>query len=112
MVKDDLVAKVADLSHEDFLDLGSNAPFNTLIPKIKGFNNIEDSRSIILVDSVYKILKEVLAGRLKEVLSSIISPNQKALIKERLSPDEVLVANESTDSITRSGEMNMFCKMT
>lgn len=46
---------------------------------------------------MYKLISKVLAGRLGEVIESIISPNQSAFIKKRHIADGVVVINEVFD---------------
>jgi hypothetical protein len=58
----------------------ANATFIALIPKEIRQLEVGDFRPISLVGSVYKILAEVLAIRMKWVLDSLISNNHNALI--------------------------------
>ena len=51
-----------------------------LIPKKAGAIELTEFRKLSLVGSVYKILAEVLANRLKGVLGRIVSDKQNALI--------------------------------
>ncbi|MCI69433.1 RNA-directed DNA polymerase (Reverse transcriptase), partial [Trifolium medium] len=50
--------------------------FITLIPKIDVPLGIGDFRPISLVESLYKVVAKVLAGRLSTVMDKLISPNQ------------------------------------
>lgn len=75
-----------------------NSTFIALIPKKKGAEEIKDFRPISLLGSVYKIFSKLMAGRLKKVINSLISPNQNAFIKGRQITDAALVANESLDN--------------
>jgi len=57
-----------------------NATSINLIPKVARTNDINKFRPISLVESVYKILAEVLASRLRSVVDKVVSPNQHASI--------------------------------
>ena len=58
----------------------------------------KDFRPIRLVGSVYKILAQVLANRLKRVLDQLISKSQNDFVGGRQILDSVLIANECVDS--------------
>jgi hypothetical protein len=50
--------------------------FLTIIPKVDSPLKIGDFRPISLVESLYKLVAKVLAGRLVKVMDKLISPNQ------------------------------------
>ena len=62
----------------------------------------KDFRPIRLVGSVYKILAQVLANRLKRVLDQLISKSQNDFVGGRQILDSVLIANECVDSQVKS----------
>jgi len=70
----------------EFFDRGTASlamcsTFFVLIPKVDGAKEMGKFRPIILVSSLYKIISEVLAGRLKEVMGGVISGIQSAFIQ-------------------------------
>ena len=73
--------------------------FITLIPKIKNLVAVFDYCPISLCNVLYKIFSNVLANRLKKILTSIITEHQSAFTKHRLISDNILVAFETLHSM-------------
>ena len=71
-----------------------NATFLTLVPKKGGAEDLKDFRPISLVGSLYKLLANVLANRLKKVLRKMITESQNAFLEGR----QILITNEVVDS--------------
>ena len=71
-----------------------NATFLTLVPKKGGAEDLKDFRPISLVGSLYKLLANVLANRLKKVLCKVITESQNAFLEGR----QILITNEVVDS--------------
>ena len=71
-----------------------NATFLTLVPKKGGAEDLKDFRPISLMGSLYKLLANVLANRLKKVLRKVITESQNAFLEGR----QILITNEVVDS--------------
>ncbi|XP_020531630.1 uncharacterized protein LOC110008460 [Amborella trichopoda] len=88
-----------------------NAIFIVLIPKVEGAEELKDFRPISLINSSFKILAKVLALRLREVLSSVISPTHGAFAKERQILDGAFVAQEAIHSRHRAKLPGLIIKL-
>jgi len=63
------------------------------------------------VGGVYKIISKVLTNRLKLVLGKSISSSQNAFIKGRQILNSFMVASECLDTLIRSREPGVLCKL-
>ena len=69
----DIVRMVDEFYRTNRLPPGINSSFVTLILKIQSANKLKDFRPISLVGSLCKIISKLLATRMKQVLSEVIS---------------------------------------
>jgi len=110
-IKEEFVAALV-LFHETGTILrGCNASFIALVPKVRDPVMLEQYRAISLVGTMYKIISKVLAGRMKNVLPSIIDESQSAFIKERGILDSVIMANEAVEDLRRNGRSGLCLKV-
>lgn len=93
-IKEDFLSYFKDLHSGSFISKSITSSFLTLIPKSSNPIGLDDYRPICLVGCIYKIIAKVLAGRIKRVLSSIISRCQSAFVLGHQMLDGVLIANE------------------
>lgn len=90
-----IIKDVKCFEENGIINSGSNVSFITLVPKVGDPICLVDFRPINLMGCVYKIISKVTAGRLKNVISSIVSKEQYAYIKERNIMDSPLMVNET-----------------
>lgn len=102
-MKPDILTVFSDFHNTGRLDWRLNTTLLALIPKKRDPSQINDYITISLVSAIYKILSKLLANRLKDCWSSVISTNQSAFISERQILDGVLVSNELVDSRHKLG---------
>ncbi|GJY65533.1 putative RNA-directed DNA polymerase [Tanacetum coccineum] len=93
-IKDDFLRCIKYFEETGNFANGCNPSFIVLIPKKQDPLSFSDYRPISLIGCVYKVVSKVLASRMAKVISSIIGPNQTALISGRQILDGCLVANE------------------
>ncbi|GJX19256.1 RNA-directed DNA polymerase, eukaryota [Tanacetum coccineum] len=73
---------------------GCNSSFVTLIPKILNPKLVSDFRPISLIGSIYKVITKILASRLSNVISDLISNVQTAFLPNRQILDGPFIVNE------------------
>ncbi|KAK1316673.1 hypothetical protein QJS10_CPA05g01847 [Acorus calamus] len=77
--------------------------FITLIPKTANADSLDHFRPISLCNSLYKIITKVLASRLQQILSGLVSGHQTAFIKGRSIHHNILLAHELISYINKDG---------
>lgn len=66
----------------------------TLIPKCQSPKSLNNYRPISLCNTVYKVVSKIIVGRIKPLISKIISPIQTAFVPDRKGIDNVVIAQE------------------
>ena len=103
---------MAAMAHETgSIPKGCNASFITLVPKVRDSVRLEQYLPISLVGAMYKIISKVLAGRVKNVLPSIIDESQSSFIKDKGILDSVFMANEAVEDLRRRGRSGLCLKV-
>ncbi|XP_010258726.1 PREDICTED: uncharacterized protein LOC104598390 [Nelumbo nucifera] len=110
-VKDELLLVFEEFHRRGVVNPSVNSTFLALIPKKKDALHPKDFRPISLVNSLYKTLAKVLSLRLKEVLPTIISPNQGTFVSARQIINQILIANESVEHFRKEGKKGVVCKL-
>ncbi|XP_057790730.1 uncharacterized protein LOC131007831 [Salvia miltiorrhiza] len=90
---------------------GGNSSFIVLIPKTNDATSLNDFRPISLISSLYKIVAKILAGRISEVIASIISESQSAFVRDRFILDGVVILNEVISEAKKTGEGRLIFKI-
>ena len=89
----------------------TNSTFLALIPKEPNPTSIKKFQPISLCNTSYKIFSKVLSLRLKQIIPSLISPNQGGFISGRQISDNILMVQEAIHSSSKRGEPGMGIKL-
>ena len=111
VIKENLMRVFLEFHTNGIINQSTNATFIALVLKKSQTFKILDFRPISLVTSLYKIIVEVLSGRLRKVLHETIFGFQGAFVEGRHIMDAVLIANEVVDEKRRSGEEEVVFKI-
>ena len=109
-VKEEVMAFFREFHDQNCFVTSLNATFLLLILKKGGAEYLRDFRPIRLVGGLYKWLAKVLVNWLKLIVGKVVSKAQNAF-EGRQIVDVALVANEVIDSILKSNEGAMLCKL-
>ncbi|XP_074306090.1 uncharacterized protein LOC141641320 [Silene latifolia] len=80
----------------------ANSTLLVLIPKMETPLIVKDFRPIACCTTFYKVISKILANRLKQVLNSIVGPEQAALVADRDIFDNTMLAHELVSKYGRA----------
>lgn len=83
-----------DIFEHNWLHVNYNSNKAILIPKIPDAYTMEQYRPILLNFLKIKIITKVIADRLVIIMTNIISPHHRGLIKERYINDCIYISYE------------------
>ena len=66
----------------------------TPIPKCQSSESLNNYRPISLCNTVYKVISKIIVGRIRPLISKLISPVQTAFVPCRKGIDNVVIAQE------------------
>lgn len=111
ILKSDFIAFLEEFHANEKLVKGSNNSFICLIFKKDNQQRIGDYRLISLIGCMYKVLAKLLANRMREVMSNVISKLQTAFVKNRQILDGVLIANELVEEARKRKRPTLLFKV-
>jgi len=83
----------------------------TLVPKIKGANNIKQYRPICLLNVDFKCFTKVLTNRLVPIAQRVVGKNQTGFIKGRNILDGIVVLHEVIHELQSSNQTGLILKI-
>ncbi|KAI3749677.1 hypothetical protein L2E82_20293 [Cichorium intybus] len=90
----DIMKFVRHFEDHGSISNGCNSSLITLVPKCKYPTSLVDFRPISLIGCLYKIIPKTLAGRIKQVIGTVVSEVQSAYVVGRNILDGPLIVNE------------------
>ncbi|KAL9664246.1 hypothetical protein QQ045_019645 [Rhodiola kirilowii] len=94
IIKDEVIDTIRQVFEEGKLKEGMNETLIVLIPKNINPKKVEEFKPISLCNVSAKIVMKILANRLKDCLSFLISESQSAFVPGRLISDNILLAHK------------------
>lgn len=110
-IGNDFVDMVKRFELDGFIPRGCNSSFIALVPKKYDPVHVSDYRPISLLGCQYKVIAKLLANRLIQVVSSIVSEVQSAYIKGRQIIDGPLMINEIISWATKKNKRLFLLKV-
>lgn len=111
IIKSDLIMAINHFHTRDRFEKSFNASYVALIPKENGAMELRGFGPISLIVTLYKVLSELLANRLRAVMDQLETQSQMAFILRRQITDASLIAYECLDSRMRKKEAGIVCKV-
>jgi hypothetical protein len=101
LVGEELLGVVEELRRRGEVIKALNSTFLVLIPKVNKPLNFGDFRPIALCNLCYKVIENILANRIKHVLSRSLSGEQLGFLQGRQIMDAIGMAQECIHSINK-----------
>lgn len=101
LVKYDIFNYVQAFFHSGYLLKTLNQTFITLILKKFCPDNVNHFRPISLCNVIFKVISKILVNRLKPLMDCLITPFQNAFSKRRNISDNILIAHEIFDMMSK-----------
>ena len=95
IIKNDLLRMISSFLGKGKIGGCTNSTFLALIPKEVNPASFDRFWPISLCNASYKIMAKLLANRLKPLLGSLISPQQRGFVKGRHLVDNVIQVQEA-----------------
>ena len=111
LVKEEVMSFFRDFQEHGRFVRSLNSTFLVLVLKKGDAEDLRDYRPISLVGGLYKLLAKALANRLKQVVGKVVSSSQNAIVEGRQILDVVLITNKVVDSLLKSNECGVMCKL-
>ncbi|CAA7061592.1 unnamed protein product [Microthlaspi erraticum] len=90
----EITATILSFFRSPFMPKALNSTSLVLLQKRPEADELKDYRPISCLNTIYKLITRLLAGKLKSILPEMIVPNQTAFVKDRLLLENVLLASE------------------
>ena len=94
IVGDDVVKAISSFFRDSRILKQLNNTSIALIPKVLNPSHVSEFRPISCCNTIYKCISRILAGRLKDVLSGLISKSQTAFVPGRRIADNIFLSQE------------------
>lgn len=100
-VKTDVIKVVLDFFEGGCLPSEVNETIVSLIPKIPMAESLNHLRPISCCNFIYKVISKIIVVRMKDLMGSVITPNQSAFVGGRLIQDNLIVAHEAFHALRK-----------
>lgn len=108
----EVLSSISQFFTSAFLPAATNTTILTLVLKRQGATAITDYRPISCCNTLYKVISKLLVHRLKQILPTLILPNQTAFVQGRLLVENTVLAAEIVDGYHRNkGPKRMVLKV-
>lgn len=93
-MRKDFIVAVQSFFLYGYMPKSINSTIFSLVPKQTGSQTMRDFRLIACCNSIYKVVSNITANRLKKILGQSIELNQCTFVEGRLFLENILLATE------------------